>query len=52
MTKKTDLDAGEQQARLDALRSALIEGEKSGPSTHFDFDEFIERKRRQRATSR
>jgi antitoxin ParD1/3/4 len=42
----------EQEARLEALRAALIEGEKSGPSTSFDFDEFIERKRRERATSR
>jgi antitoxin ParD1/3/4 len=41
----------EQEARLDLLRAALIEGEKSGPSTFFDFDDFIERKRRERATS-
>jgi antitoxin ParD1/3/4 len=31
--------------RVGALRAALIEGERSGPSTPFDFDEFIERKR-------
>ena len=42
----------EQEARLEALRAALIEGEKSGLSTAFDFDEFIDRKRRERATSR
>lgn len=42
----------EQEARLDALRAALIEGETSGPSTSFNFDEFVERKRRARATSR
>jgi antitoxin ParD1/3/4 len=33
-----------QNARLAALRAALIEGEKSGPSTPFDFDDFIARK--------
>jgi antitoxin ParD1/3/4 len=27
------------------LRTALIEGEESGPSTQFDFDAFIARKR-------
>jgi antitoxin ParD1/3/4 len=42
----------EQEARLEALREALIEGERSGLSTPFDFDEFIERKRRQRAAAR
>jgi antitoxin ParD1/3/4 len=42
----------EQEARLEALRAALIEGEKSGQSTAFDFDEFVERKRRERATSK
>jgi antitoxin ParD1/3/4 len=35
----------EQTARLAALRAALIEGENSGPSTPFDFDDFIARKR-------
>ena len=35
----------EQEAKLEALRSALIEGEQSGPSTPFDFDAFIARKR-------
>ncbi len=34
----------EHEARLAALRSALIEGEQSGPSTPFDFDRFLERK--------
>ncbi|MBX9773109.1 MAG: type II toxin-antitoxin system ParD family antitoxin [Xanthobacteraceae bacterium] len=42
----------EQEARLEALRAALIEGEKSGPSTEFNFDGFLERKRRERATSK
>lgn len=35
----------EQEARLEALRAALIEGEQSGPSTPFDFETFIARKR-------
>jgi len=35
----------EHETRLDALRTALIEGEESGPSTAFDFDAFLERKR-------
>jgi antitoxin ParD1/3/4 len=35
----------EQDARLAALRAALIEGETSGASTPFDFDAFIARKR-------
>ena len=35
----------EQEARLTALRAALVDGEKSGPATPFDFDAFIARKR-------
>jgi antitoxin ParD1/3/4 len=35
-----------QEASLAALRAALIEGENSGPSTAFDFDDFIVRKRK------
>ena len=35
----------EQEAKLEALRAALIEGEQSGPSTPFDFETFIARKR-------
>jgi antitoxin ParD1/3/4 len=37
----------EQEAKLDALRAALIEGETSGEATPFDFDEFLARKRGQ-----
>lgn len=36
----------EHEVRLEALRAALIEGEQSGPSTAFDFDAFIDRKRK------
>ena len=35
----------EREARLAALRTALIEGEQSGPASHFDFDDFLARKR-------
>ena len=35
----------EQEAKLEALRNALIEGEASGPSTPFDFEAFLARKR-------
>ena len=36
----------EQETNLAALRAALIEGENSGPSTPFDFEDFIARRRR------
>jgi antitoxin ParD1/3/4 len=35
----------EQQAKLSALRAALVEGEDSGSSTAFDFDRFIASRR-------
>jgi antitoxin ParD1/3/4 len=35
----------EQEARIAALRAALIEGELSGASTPFDFEAFIARKK-------
>jgi antitoxin ParD1/3/4 len=35
----------EHEAKLEALRAALIEGEESGPAVAFDFDEFLARKR-------
>jgi antitoxin ParD1/3/4 len=35
----------EQEARLAALRAALIEGEESGSAMPFDFDAFIAQKR-------
>jgi len=36
----------EQETRLAALRSALIEGEQSGAPERFDFDRFLEGKRK------
>jgi len=36
----------EQETKLAALRAALVEGERSGPSEPFDFDGFLEGKRR------
>jgi antitoxin ParD1/3/4 len=39
----------EQEAKLAALRAALIAGEQSGPSTPFDFEAFIARKRASRS---
>lgn len=35
----------EREAKLTALRAALVEGEQSGPSTPFDFEAFVARKR-------
>ena len=35
----------EHETRVEALREALIEGERSGPASPFDFDEFIDRKK-------
>jgi antitoxin ParD1/3/4 len=35
----------EHEAKLEALRGALVEGEQSGPSEAFDFDAFIEGRR-------
>jgi antitoxin ParD1/3/4 len=42
----------EQEAKLEALRAALIEGEQSGLATPFDFDAFIKRKRLGRKQSK
>ncbi|MGH7024384.1 MAG: type II toxin-antitoxin system ParD family antitoxin [Caulobacteraceae bacterium] len=35
----------ERDVQLEALRSALVEGERSGPAAPFDFDSFMARKR-------
>jgi antitoxin ParD1/3/4 len=42
----------DQEAKLTALRAALVEGEQSGPSTPFDFDAFIATKRGRAARPR
>jgi antitoxin ParD1/3/4 len=39
----------EQEAKLAALRAALIEGEESGLSTPFDFEAFIARMHKEHA---
>ena len=36
----------EHEAKVRALQDALIEGEQSGPAESFDFDAFIDGKRR------
>ena len=35
----------EHETRVEALREALLEGERSGSASPFDFDEFIDRKK-------
>ena len=35
----------EHETRVEALREALVEGERSGSASPFDFDEFIDRKK-------
>lgn len=42
----------EREAKLAALRAALIEGEESGLATPFDFDAFIAKKRSVSGTKR
>jgi len=38
----------DQETKMAALRAAIIEGEESGPSQPFDFDEFIASKKARR----
>ncbi len=38
----------EQDLKVEALRAAIIKGEKSGAATSFDMDDFIAKKRRAR----
>ncbi|MBV8747662.1 MAG: type II toxin-antitoxin system ParD family antitoxin [Xanthobacteraceae bacterium] len=42
----------EKETKLEALRTALIEGEQSGLSTPFDLQEFLEEMRRERTAQR
>ena len=35
----------ERESQLATLRAALIQGENSGPSTAFDFEAFLQKKR-------
>jgi len=42
----------EREARISALRAALVEGEQSGASTPFDIEAFIARKRKQKPKAR
>ncbi len=57
MSRETSFSIGEhfgdpveeQKMKLAATRAALIEGEQSGPSTPFNFEAFIERKRAARS---
>ncbi|WP_041535829.1 type II toxin-antitoxin system ParD family antitoxin [Parvibaculum lavamentivorans] len=39
----------EHEAKVEALRAALIAGEQSGPSSPFDFDDFIREKQTSRS---
>jgi len=41
----------EHEAKLAALRAALVEGEQSGAAAPFDFDAFLEDKRAARSRS-
>jgi len=41
----------EQEAKLEALRAALIEGEQSGPGESFDIEQFIDEMHRSRTSS-
>jgi antitoxin ParD1/3/4 len=36
----------EQELKIERLRAAIIEGEKSGPATPFEMSDFIKSKRR------
>jgi antitoxin ParD1/3/4 len=42
----------EHEAKIEALRAALIEGEQSGLATPFDIEEFLEEMRSDRAPPR
>jgi antitoxin ParD1/3/4 len=42
----------EQEAKLEALRAALIEGEQSGLATPFDLEEFLDEMHRSHAPAK
>jgi antitoxin ParD1/3/4 len=42
----------EREMKIEALRAALIEGEQRGISAPFDFDGFLDRKRRNNKRSK
>ncbi|HWU62091.1 MAG TPA: type II toxin-antitoxin system ParD family antitoxin [Ensifer sp.] len=42
----------DEEAELDAIRQALIEGEESGVAEEFDFDEFLKWKQKEREQGR
>jgi antitoxin ParD1/3/4 len=42
----------ERETEVEALRAALVEGERSGASTPFDFDDFVKRKRQRKGKAR
>ena len=42
----------QQETKLAALRAALVEGENSGASSAFDFEDFIARKREVKSSIR
>jgi antitoxin ParD1/3/4 len=42
----------EQEAKLEALRAALIEGEQSGLATPFDLEEFFDEMHRSHASAK
>ena len=44
--QKSNRPPKKREAKIEALRATLIQGEESGPSTQFDFGAFIARKKR------
>ncbi len=49
---EAQVDEGRYNNASDVMRAALMEGEESGPSTPFDFEAFIARKRKQKPKDR
>jgi antitoxin ParD1/3/4 len=42
----------EREMKIKALRAAIIEGERSGPSKPFDLEEFISKRRKKKRSSK